>query len=114
MTFFPFLSLIVGAAVLAVAATAFAQAPDSTPKLAPVVVESSVLPSERTRTEEQAREDIDRTPGGVELVPQKTIEDSRAANLKDVLDFVPGRADPAALRRRGREPVLDPRLGPAQ
>ena len=55
-----------------------------------MVVESSVLPSERTRTEGQAREDIDRTPGGVELVPQKTIEDSRAANLKDVLDFVPG------------------------
>ena len=90
MTFFPLPLLIAGAAVLAVAATAFAQAPASPPKLAPVVVESSVLPSERTRTEEQAREDIDRTPGGVELVPQKTIEDSRAANLKDVLDFVPG------------------------
>ncbi len=90
MAFFPLAPLVAGAAVLAVAATAFAQAPGSPPKLAPVVVESSVLPSERTRTEEQAREDIDRTPGGVELVPQKTIEDSRAANLKDVLDFVPG------------------------
>ena len=90
MALFPLPSLIAGAAVLAVAATAFAQAPGSPPKLAPVVVESSVLPSERTRTEGQAREDIERTPGGVELVPQKTIEDSRAANLKDVLDFVPG------------------------
>ena len=90
MAFFPLPLLIAGAAVLAVAATAFAQAPASPPKLAPVVVESSVLPSERTRTEGQAREDIDRTPGGAELVPQKTIEDSRAANLKDVLDFVPG------------------------
>ena len=33
------------------------------------------------------------------MVPQKTIEESRAANLKDVLDFVPGVLDPAALRR---------------
>src|SRR5580765_3174099 len=90
MTFLPLAPLLAGAAVLAVAATAFAQAPASPPKLAPVVVESSVLPSERTRTEGQAREDIDRTPGGVELVPQKTIDESRAANLKDVLDFVPG------------------------
>ena len=90
MPFFPLPLLVAGAAGLAVAATAFAQAPASPPELAPVVVESSVLPSERTRTEGQAREDIDRTPGGVELVPQKTIEDSRAANLKDVLDFVPG------------------------
>ena len=90
MTFLPLSLLIAGAAVLAVAATAFAQAPASPPKLAPVVVESNPLPPERTRTEEQAREDIDRTPGGVELVPQKTIDDSRGANLKDVLDFVPG------------------------
>ena len=90
MVFFPLAVLISGAGVFAVAAAAFAQARDTTPKLAPVIVESSVLPSERTRTEGQAREDIDRTPGGAELVPQKTIEDSRAANLKDVLDFVPG------------------------
>jgi len=90
MALSPLASLFAGAGVLAAAAAAFAQAPDTTPRLAPVVVESSVLPSERTRTEGQAREDIDRTPGGAELVPQKTIEESRAANLKDVLDFVPG------------------------
>jgi iron complex outermembrane receptor protein len=75
---------------LAAAVLAAAQAPSAPPTLAPVVVETSVLPPERTRTLEQAQEDIDRTPGGVEIVPQRTIEESRAANLKDVLDFVPG------------------------
>lgn len=81
---------LTAAGVLA-ATAAFAQTPATPPPtLAPVVVESSALPPDRERTEEQAREEIDRTPGGVELVPQKTIEDSRAANLKDVLDMVPG------------------------
>jgi iron complex outermembrane receptor protein len=78
------------AAVLLTAAMVAAQAPPPTPKLEPVVVETNVLPPERTRTEEQSREEIERTPGGVEIVPQKAIEESRAANLKDVLDFVPG------------------------
>jgi hypothetical protein len=54
------------------------------------VVESILLPAERTRTGEQAREEIERTPGGVEIVPKQTIDESRAANLKDALDFVPG------------------------
>ena len=41
------------------------------------------------------------------------IRESRAANLKDVLDFTPG----LLIRPRfgaAREPALDPRLGPAQ
>src|SRR5262245_22069814 len=83
------LPLLAAAAVLVAAAAAFAQA-DSPPKLAPVVVESNLLPPERTRSEDQAREEIDRTPGGVAIVPEKSIEESRAANLKDVLEFVPG------------------------
>ena len=29
-------------------------------------------------------------PGGVDIIPQREIEQSRAANLKDVLDFTPG------------------------
>src|SRR2546426_323392 len=82
--------LLTTAAVLLMAAMVAAQAPPPTPKLEPVVVETNVLPPERTRTEEQAREEIQRTPGGVEIVPQKAIEESRASNLKDVLDFVPG------------------------
>jgi iron complex outermembrane receptor protein len=39
---------------------------------------------------EDAREIINRTPGGVELVPAETFRDSRAATPKDMLDFVPG------------------------
>ena len=79
------LTAVVAATTLAVAASpARSQEQMPLPTLAPVVVESAVLPPERTRTEEQAREEIDRTPGGVEIVPQETIEESRAANLKDV------------------------------
>ncbi len=81
---------LVVAVVHALAASAAAQTEPPPPTLAPVVVETSVLPPERTRTEEQAREEIDRTPGGVAIVPEKAIEESRASNLKDVLDFVPG------------------------
>jgi iron complex outermembrane receptor protein len=84
------LPLVASAAVLVAAVTAYAQSQPAPPKLEPVVVESSTLLPDRTRTEEQARQEIDRTPGGVEIVPQKAIQDSRAANLKDVLDFVPG------------------------
>ena len=83
----PFLASV---AVLLTAGAVGAQAPPAPPILEPVVVESSTLPPERTRTEEQAREEIDRTPGGVAIVPRKAIEESRGANLKDVLDFVPG------------------------
>ena len=60
------------------------------PTLAPVVVETPRLVPERTQTEEQAREEIERVPGSTGLVPQREIEQSRAANLKDVLDFTPG------------------------
>jgi len=81
---------VFAATILAVAAASAQVAPPAPPKLEPVVVESGVLPPDRTRTEEQAREEIDRTPGGVEIVPKKAIDESRAANLKDVLDNVPG------------------------
>ncbi len=82
-------SLLGTVAVLVVVTIASAQQTPP-PKLEPVIVESTQLPPERTRSEQEAREEIDRTPGGVELVPRKQIEESRAANLKDVLDFVPG------------------------
>ena len=58
--------------------------------LPPVVVEGGRAPDERTRTETEAREELRRVPGGTEVVGQQTIEQSRAANLKDALDFVPG------------------------
>jgi iron complex outermembrane receptor protein len=60
------------------------------PTLPPVVVESPRVVPERRQTDEQAREEIQRVPGGVQLIPQKEIEESRATNLKDVLDFTPG------------------------
>jgi iron complex outermembrane receptor protein len=58
--------------------------------LPPVVVEGSRVPDERTRTDTEAREELRRVPGGTSVVGQQTIEQSRAANLKDALDFVPG------------------------
>ena len=58
--------------------------------LPPVVVEGSRALDERTRTETEAREELRRVPGGTEVVGQEKIEQSRGANLKDALDFVPG------------------------
>jgi iron complex outermembrane receptor protein len=52
------------------------------------------LPSEaipdRLRNEEGARREVERVPGGAQVVGSKEIEGSRGANLKDALDFVPG------------------------
>jgi iron complex outermembrane receptor protein len=45
---------------------------------------------DRSRTETEARDVLQRTPGGVSLVGSQEIQESRGANLKDVLDFVPG------------------------
>src|SRR4051794_40795248 len=72
-----------------IAAPAFAQQPPA-PTLPPVVVESPRLVPDRRQTDEQAREDIQRVPGAVNVVPQEEIESTRASNLKDVLDFTPG------------------------
>ncbi|MGH7964774.1 MAG: TonB-dependent receptor family protein [Candidatus Binatia bacterium] len=58
--------------------------------LPPVIVEGAPITSERTRSEEEARQELERIPGGVALVGAEEIQQSRAANLKDVLDFVPG------------------------
>jgi TonB-dependent Receptor Plug Domain len=64
--------------------------PQPEPTLPPVVVEGRRVPDERTRTDTEAREEMRRVPGGTEVVDQQKIEQSRAANLKDALDFVPG------------------------
>lgn len=39
---------------------------------------------------DEARRRIERTPGGVDLVPATEFRDSRATTVKDVLDYVPG------------------------
>ena len=38
----------------------------------------------------EAETELEKVPGGVALVPQKEIAQSRASNLKDVLNFTPG------------------------
>jgi iron complex outermembrane receptor protein len=53
-------------------------------------VEGTRLPAERTATEQEAREELQRTPGAVDLITEEQIREGRAANLKDVLDFTPG------------------------
>lgn len=37
-----------------------------------------------------AKEQIERTPGGVEIVPAERFRDGRATTLKDMLDYTPG------------------------
>jgi iron complex outermembrane receptor protein len=73
--------------VLLDASAASAQAP---PTLPPVVVEGARLPADRTATEPEAREEIQRVPGAVNIIGEEQIREGRAANLKDVLDFTPG------------------------
>jgi len=69
---------------------AAAAQPGTAPTLPPVVVETPRLVPERRQTDEQARDEIQRVPGSVDIIPQDRIEEGRAANLKDVLDFTPG------------------------
>jgi iron complex outermembrane receptor protein len=77
---------------LVIAVPAVAQQPPAGPQptLPPVVVEGARVPAERTAPEQEAREEIRRVPGGVEIVGEQQIKESRASNLQDVLEFVPG------------------------
>jgi len=79
---------IVALVTLSLPGWAAAQTP--TPTLAPVVVEGARVPDERTQTEQQAREDLRRVPGGVDVVGEERIEETRASNLQDVLELTPG------------------------
>ncbi len=55
------------------------------------MVEGPRIFPERTSTTEQAREEIQSTvPGGAEVVGETIIRESLGANLRNVLDFVPG------------------------
>ena len=85
--------LVIVTVILVLAApSAWAQpAPPSTPPtMPPVRVEGERVPDERTASPERAREEIERTPGGVGFVGQTAIEETRAANLKDAIEWVPG------------------------
>ncbi|MCI0547461.1 MAG: TonB-dependent receptor [Candidatus Rokubacteria bacterium] len=81
------IAICVGAAL---PARAQPPGPAAPPELPPIVVEGERLPDERTETDQQARERIERVPGGAAVVGQPELEDTRRANLKDALDFVPG------------------------
>ena len=84
--------LIMAGIALAMALPAAAQQPPPGPQptLPPVVVEGARVPVDRTAPEDQAREEIRRVPGGVDVVGEQQIKDSRASNLQDVLEMVPG------------------------
>lgn len=59
-------------------------------QLAPVIVEATPEQPERSYSEERARQEIQRTPGGVAVIGSQEIQESRGTALQDVLDFVPG------------------------
>jgi iron complex outermembrane receptor protein len=88
--------IVVAMLIVLLAVPALAQqpaappAPQAPPRLEPVVVEGTKVPADRTRTDQEASEELSRVPGGTAIVDQKTIEQTRGANLKDALDFVPG------------------------
>jgi len=78
----------VATALLISVQAASAQQPMQTP---PVVVRGDAAPGSLTvPTVDDAREIINRTPGGVEVVPAEDFRDTRAVTPKDMLDFVPG------------------------
>jgi iron complex outermembrane receptor protein len=71
-----------------------AAAADAPIQLPPVVVrESPVAPTakpDRLYSESEARNAVERTPGGVALVGSETIRESLGTTFKEVLDFIPG------------------------
>jgi iron complex outermembrane receptor protein len=76
------------ALLLLVSVPALAQtAPEVT---APLRVQAAPIPSITAPTVDDARRDIDRTPGAVDIVPAEEFRGGRAATPKDILDYVPG------------------------
>ncbi len=57
--------------------------------LAPIVVEGQAASLTAASTT-HARDLIQRTPGGVDLVPDTAWRDTQAATVKDILDYTPG------------------------
>lgn len=84
-----------GAALVAVAAAPDLAWSQSTTALPPIVVQgtspsSAAAPSLTVPNAEQARSEIQRTPGAVEIVPDTQFKSGPTATIKDVLDWVPG------------------------
>jgi iron complex outermembrane receptor protein len=65
-------------------------------QLPPIVVEGAPAGNSTTGgsltvpTAEQARKEIDNTPGGVEVVPDTAWKDKAATTIKQIVDYVPG------------------------
>ena len=83
-------SRVAAAAALVLLGASAAAAQTPAPTLPPVRVEGERVAPDRTRSDEEAREEIQRVPGGTGIVTEREIERTRAANLKDALELVPG------------------------
>jgi iron complex outermembrane receptor protein len=79
--------LTLGTCALLAAAPAFAQ--DRVIELDPVSITGTPSPLTAPSVDD-ARRAIQRTPGGVDLVPSERFRDGGAQTVKDVLDFSPG------------------------
>ncbi len=75
---------------LGIAGDAAAQGQEAQVTMPPVTVTASQGGSLTVPSVTDAKEQIDKTPGGVEIVPAEEYRDTRATTLKDVLDYVPG------------------------
>lgn len=58
--------------------------------LAPIVIKAREGLSLTVPSLHEAKEQLERTPGGVELVPEAAWRDTKAATIKDILDYTPG------------------------
>jgi iron complex outermembrane receptor protein len=76
-------------ALAAIAGTAAEAAAQAETQMPPVVV-TAPQPTLTVPSIGDARKEIVRTPGGVEIVDSKTYRDGRATALKDMLDYTPG------------------------
>ncbi len=65
-----------------------AQTPMVTPPV--TVTGDRISPSLTVPSLDDARRDMRRTPGGVDVVPSERIRDGKATTVKDALDYVPG------------------------
>src|SRR5512139_3535897 len=78
-------------ALLTLAIGEEARAEDTAQIVSPPVTVTATQPGSLTvPSAADAREQIDRTPGGVEIVPAEQYRDTKATTLKDVLEYVPG------------------------
>ncbi len=72
------------------------RAPAAVPARAPAQAQTPTPEGTRTQqsltilTAEQARKEINNTPGAVAVVPAEAFKNQRAATVKDMLDYVPG------------------------